>query len=209
MKKSRLFKVTTLLVPLLLFSLWSFGQALSVRGTVNDATGAPIPGVTVVVKGTSQGTITDIDGNYSLREVNNNGVLVFSFVGMTTQEIAIGGRTEIPVVLSPDYTDLEEVVVVGYGVQRKEAVTGSVVSMSGDALRDIPSSNITQALQGRMAGVEMAQTSSRPGASMQIRIRGTRSLTASNDPLIVLDGVPFVGTIGDISTNDIKSLSIY
>ena len=102
----------------------------------------------------------------------------------------------------------QEVVVVGYGTQRREAVTGSVASMSGDKIRDVPSSNITQALQGRVSGVDMEQTSTKPGATMQIRIRGTRSLNASNDPLVVLDGIPFAGSIGDISTSDIKSIDI-
>jgi TonB-dependent starch-binding outer membrane protein SusC len=134
--------------------------------------------------------------------------LVFSFVGMTTVEVPVNGQTVISVQLTEDVTDLEEVVVVGYGTQRREAVTGSVASVSGDVLREIPASNFTQALQGRIAGVEMSQTSTRPGSSMQIRIRGTRSLTASNDPLIVLDGIPFSGTISEINNNDIKSMDI-
>jgi TonB-linked SusC/RagA family outer membrane protein len=110
--------------------------------------------------------------------------------------------------MEPDVQALEELVVIGYGTQRKEAVTGSVASVRGDVLQEMPSSNITQALQGRIPGVEMAQTSSKPGAAMQIRIRGTRSLNASNDPLIVLDGIPFAGSIGDINPNDIKSIDI-
>lgn len=105
-------------------------------------------------------------------------------------------------------TKIDEVVVIGYGKQKKEAVTGSVVSVKGDVLREVPSANISQALQGRAAGVELNQTSSKPGANMQIRIRGTRSLNASNDPLVVLDGIPFPGSIGDISPNDIQSIDI-
>ena len=110
--------------------------------------------------------------------------------------------------MESDVQALEELVVIGYGTQRKEAVTGSVASVRGDVLQEMPSSNITQALQGRIPGVEMAQTSSKPGAAMQIRIRGTRSLNASNDPLVVLDGIPFAGSIGDINPNDIKSIDI-
>lgn len=105
-------------------------------------------------------------------------------------------------------TKIEEVVMIGYGTQRKEAVTGSVATVKGDALREVPSANITQALQGRTAGVDISQTSSKPGATMQIRIRGARSLTGTNDPLIVLDGIPFVGSLSDISSNDIKSIDI-
>lgn len=208
MKKSRILKVATLLLPLMLFSFWSFAQSISVQGVTKDESGSPIPGVTVVLKGTTQGTISDIDGAYTLKDVNSNGVLVFSFVGMKTQEQPINGQTVVNVVMLSDVEDLSEVVVVGYGVQRKEAVTGSVASMRGDDMRAIAASNVTQALQGRISGVEMTQSSSKPGSEMQIRIRGTRSLTASNDPLVVLDGIPFAGSIGDINPSDIKSVDI-
>ncbi len=208
MKKNRLPKVVSMIIPLLLFSICSFAQTITVSGTVTDKAGEPIPGVTVMQKETTRGTITTMNGNYSLQDVSPKGILVFSFVGMKTMEIPVNGQTVISVQLVADITDLEEVVVVGYGTQRREAVTGSVASVSGDVLREIPASNFTQALQGRIAGVEMEQTSTRPGSSMQIRIRGTRSLTASNDPLIVLDGIPFTGTISEINTNDIKSMDI-
>lgn len=208
MKKKRLLKVVSLIIPLLCFSILSFGQSLLVKGTVKDNTGSPIPGATVVLKGTTQGTITDQDGVYSLKDVSSNGVLVFSFVGMTTKEVSIAGQTSINVTLSSEVSDLDEVVVIGYGVQRKEAVTGSVASMKGDDLRGMASANITQALQGRVSGVQMDQTSTKPGATMQIRIRGTRSLNASNDPLVVLDGIPFAGSLSDIDPNSIKSIDI-
>ncbi|MBP7508772.1 MAG: TonB-dependent receptor [Prolixibacteraceae bacterium] len=208
MKSKRLLNVVLLIVPLLFFSLWSFGQSTLVKGTVKDVTGAPVPGATIVLKGTTQGTISDQDGLYSFKEATANGVLVFSFVGMVSQEIAISGRTLIDVILKPEISDLDEVVVVGYGTQRKEAVTGSVASIKGDEMRSVASSNITQALQGRISGVQMDQTSTKPGASMQIRIRGTRSLNASNDPLVVLDGIPFAGNISDIDPNTIKSIDI-
>jgi TonB-dependent starch-binding outer membrane protein SusC len=183
-------------------------QQKTVTGKVDDTTGAPLPGVSVVVKGTTNGTITDSNGKYTLANIPTNAVLQFTFVGMKAQEIALGSRTVINVTLVEESIGIEEVVAVGYGVQRKESVTGSVASMGGDKLRDVPSSNISQALQGRVSGVEMSQTSSKPGSSMQIRIRGTRSLNASNDPLVVLDGIPFAGSISDISTDDIKSIDI-
>lgn len=208
MKKIRSLQKVLLMLPLLFVSVVTFAQSTSISGIVNDPTGSPVPGVTVVIKGTTNGTITAPDGSFSLKNVDQNGILVFSFVGMKQQEIAVAGKSVINVILESEVSDLGEVVVVGYGVQRKEAVTGSVASISGDVMRDVPSSNITQALQGRISGVELAQTSSKPGAAMQIRIRGTRSLTASNDPLIVLDGIPFAGSIGDISPDDIKSLDI-
>lgn len=208
MKNKRLLKVVSLIVPLLCLSVWSFGQSIMVRGTVKDTDGSPMPGVTIVQKGTTQGTISNADGGYALKDVNAKGVLVYSFVGMKSLEIAVNNQSVIDVVMESDVASLGEVVAIGYGVQRKEAVTGSVASIGGDALRDVPATNFTQALQGRLPGVELAQNSTRPGATMQIRIRGTRSLTASNDPLIVLDGVPFVGSINEISTSDIKSMDI-
>ena len=203
MKRNRLFQVVILMVPLLLFSLWSFAQPITVQGKVKDTEGVAMPGVTVMLKGTTQGTITSMDGDYTLKEIKSDGVLVFSFIGMKTEEVAINGQATINVEMKADVSDLDEVVVIGYGVQRKEAVTGSVASMKGEVLRDVASSNITQALQGRVSGVQMDQTSTKPGAAMQIRIRGNRSLTASNDPLVVLDGIPFAGSIGDIDPNNI------
>jgi TonB-dependent starch-binding outer membrane protein SusC len=161
-----------------------------------------------LLKGTTTGTTTDSDGGYTLSLSDENAVLVFSFIGYETQEVTVGDQSVINVALLPNIASLAEVVVIGYGEQRREAVTGSVVSISGNTLREVPSANITQALQGRLPGVEMVQTSSRPGAGMQIRIRGTRSLTASNDPLVVLDGIPFAGSINDIDPNSIKSVDI-
>lgn len=208
MKKERLFRVALVMLPMLFFSLWGFGQGLSIQGSVKDESGALLPGVAVVAKGTTVGTITDVNGAYSLSVPSDAKVLVFSFIGMATLEVEIGGRTKIDVVMKDDAFSLKEVVAVGYGTQRKESVTGSVASVKGDVVREVPSANVTQALQGRVAGVEMLQTSSKPGAAMQIRIRGTRSLNASNDPLVVLDGIPFAGSIGDINPSDIKSVDI-
>ncbi|MFP9116035.1 SusC/RagA family TonB-linked outer membrane protein [Flavobacterium sp. RHBU_3] len=182
-------------------------QNISVTGTVTSAEDKlGVPGVNVVIKGTTNATTTDFDGNYTI-SVPSGTVLVFSSVGFKTQEITVTGTT-LNVTLESDTKQLEEVVVVGYGAQRKEAVTGSVVSIKGEQLREMPAANITQALQGRLAGVELAQTSTKPGATMQIRIRGTRSLNASNDPLVVLDGIPFAGSLSDLSSDDIKSIEI-
>ena len=195
-----------------LFWVWLLPVAIAqqqVSGTVTDyTTGEALPGVNILVQGTATGTITDMSGNYSLSVSSSDAVLVFSFIGYETEEVAVGNQTNIAVGLMPDLTTLSEIVVIGYGTQRAEAMTGSVASISGDAIRDVPSSNVTQALQGRVAGVELSQTSTKPGAEMQIRIRGTRSLNATNDPLVVLDGIPFSGSIGDINPNDIKSLDI-
>lgn len=139
---------------------------------------------------------------------NIKRTLVISYIGYVTQEIAIKGNTNLNIILKEDSKALEEVVVIGYGTARKSDVTGSIASVGGDKLQEMPSTNITYALQNRVAGVDMTQTSSQPGATMQIRIRGTRSLTASNDPLVVLDGIPFMGNLSDINPGDIKSMDI-
>jgi TonB-dependent starch-binding outer membrane protein SusC len=197
----------TLLLAMLISSPFLAFAQLDVKGTVTDESGIGMPGVNVVLKGTTKGTTTDSNGSYAV-SAPSDAVLVFSFVGYDTKEILVGQQSKIDIQLSPNIASLAEVVVIGYGVQRQEAVTGSVASINSNAIREVPASNFTQALQGRLAGVDMQQTSSRPGAAMQIRIRGTRSLTASNDPLIVLDGIPFAGSISDINPNDIKSIDV-
>ena len=207
MKIAKLFRSIGLLFLFSMFSLGAYAQTNSVRGVVKDGAGRTLIGVNVVELGTTNGTITDIDGNYSIK-VPAQSKLQFSYLGYETKIVEIAGKINVNVVLNEDNKVLEELVVVGYGTQRKEAITGSVASVKGDAMREIPAQNISQSLQGRVAGVEMSQTSSKPGAEMQIRIRGTRSLTASNDPLVVLDGIPFAGNISDINPNEIKSIDI-
>ena len=179
----------------------------TVTGTVSDGAG-PIPGVNVVLKGTTTGTSTDFDGNYSIN-APSSGILVFSYLGYKTQEIQINNQKQINVSLEDDLQSLSEVVVIGYGTQNKESVTGSVVSIKGGELNEVQAANFQEALQGRAPGVNITTTNTRPGSNnTQIRIRGTRSLTGSNDPLIVLNGIPFSGGLNDINTNDIESLDI-
>nr|HQH41219.1 SusC/RagA family TonB-linked outer membrane protein [Bacteroidales bacterium] len=181
---------------------------LVVTGTVTDEKGEALAGVNIIEKGTTNGTSTDVNGNYSITTITKEPVLVYSFIGYETQEIIVGNKTTINVVMRESVSGLDEVVVIGYGTARKRDVTGSVVSLSGDVMRDIPSSNISYSLQGRVPGVELSQVSTKPGASMQIRVRGTRSLNASNDPLLVVDGIPFSGSISDLNLNDIKSVDV-
>jgi len=187
--------------------LWLSAQNLTVSGKVTDKTGEGLIGVSVTEKGTNNGVATDVDGNYSL-SVSRDATLDFRYVGYTPQTASVQGKNLINVVLSEDTKALEEVVVIGYGTQRREAVTGSVSSIQGNALREVQAGNVTNALAGRLPGVVMTQTNSQPGQDMQIRIRGTRSLMATNDPLLVLDGIPFAGRIGDINPNDIKSIDV-
>ena len=201
------FRPLGLLLLLCLIPLCSIAQNIMVKGIVKDNFGEPVIGANVTEKGTTNGMITDLDGNFSLT-VQKNATLVISYIGYVTQEIAIKGNTNLNITLKEDSKALEEVVVIGYGTARKSDVTGSIASVGGDKLREMPSTNITYALQNRVAGVDMTQTSSQPGATMQIRIRGTRSLTASNDPLVVLDGIPFMGNLSDINPGDIKSMDI-
>jgi len=206
--KLRLLKPTALmLLLLLLFSVTSIAQNIIVKGRVLKEDGTPVSGASVSIKGTGNGTASNNLGEFEL-SAPGNATLVISSVDFVTQEIKVNNRTFVDVKLVSAEKSLGEVIVVGYGTQRKEAVTGSVASISGNKMREVPAPNISQALQGRLAGVEMSQTSTRPGATMQIRIRGARSLSADNNPLIVLDGIPFMGSLGDINPNDIKSVEV-
>ena len=183
-------------------------SAIKITGTVTSMTGEPIPGATIVVKGTTTGTITDNDGNYSLSNVPSDATLVFSFVGMRSMEINVDGRNFINVQLEDETIGLEEVVAIGYGSQKKRDVTGSVQSISSEELANIPVAQIGQKLQGKTAGVEILQTTGIPGQGMSIRIRGAASINASSDPLYVVDGFPIVGDISNINPDEIESISI-
>jgi TonB-linked SusC/RagA family outer membrane protein len=196
------------------FASGSYPEGLSlvqqrvITGIITESDGNPLPGVTIMEKGTTNGTLSDATGNYRITVITANPVLVFSFVGYTTVEVPVGTRSVISTSLVPSEVGLDEIVVIGYGTVKKSDLTGSVASIRGDVMRDVPASNISQALQGRISGVDMSQTSTKPGATMQIRVRGTRSLNASNDPLVVVDGIPFAGSIGDINPSYIKSVDI-
>lgn len=197
---------------------------ITVTGKVTDENNEPLPGVNVLVKGSSTGTVTDVAGNYSLNVPNENDVLVFSSIGYITQEVAVNGRTTINVALAEDVQSLEEVVVVGYGTQRKSDLTGSVSSVKGEDLEKSNANLIGQALQGRAPGVEIKTASNAPGGGMRIRIRGTNSINASSEPLYVIDGFPIVNDdltpggagnqaqspdpLSSISPNEIESIEI-
>ena len=201
------FRPLGLLLLLCLIPLCSIAQNITVKGIVKDNLGESVIGANVTEKGTTNGMITDLDGNFSLT-VQKNATLVISYIGYVTQEIAIKGNTNLNIILKEDSKALEEVVVIGYGTARKSDVTGSIASVGGDKLQEMPSTNITYALQNRVAGVDMTQTSSQPGATMQIRIRGTRSQPAPTAPLVLLEGTPFQGNLSDINPGDIKSMDI-
>ena len=201
--------VTTLLMVALAFfiAMPAYSQNIRVKGHVSDENGQPVANVSVLVKGTTNGVSGNDNGDFEI-SAPSNGTLVISAVNFLPQEVRINNKQNLIISLNSITKTESEVVVIGYGTQRREAVTGSVGSINGNTMREVPASNITQSLQGRLAGVEISQTDTKPGATMQIRIRGVRSLSANNDPLIVLDGVPFVGSIADINPNDIKSVDV-
>ena len=179
-----------------------------IKGNVTNSNRESLPGVSVVIKGTTTGTITNADGTYELPKVDENSTLVFSFVGMVSQEIKVGTQKIINIVLSDETIGVDEVVVVGYGTQRKSDVTGSVTSVSKDRFAKIPVTNAMAAIEGAVAGVTVSTTSSMPGSTPNVQIRGVNSINASTSPLNIVDGIPFDGNINYINPNDIASMEI-
>lgn len=185
----------------------AFAQSRQISGKVSDSGGSPLPGVSVTVKGTSQGSVTDASGKYSVQAVNS-AVLVFSYIGYTTQEISVGNKSTIDVSMAEDAAALSEVVVVGYGTQKKSQMTGAISQVTAKQITEMPLTNLGQALQGRAAGVDVSQSGSKPGAAPRILIRGRRSFNAGNDPLYVVDGIPLSAGYEDINPNDIQSIEV-
>ena len=181
-------------------------QQKSVSGKVADTSGGALPGVTVVVKGTTIGVITDMDGKYSLGNIPENGTLQFSFVGMKAQEIAVGGKTSINVILEEETIGIEEVVAIGYGVQKKKLVTGATSQVSGDDIHKMNSVSVLGALQSQTSGISITKISGQPGSGFKVNIRGIGT-TGSSSPLYIVDGV-VVGNIDNLNTADIESVDI-
>jgi TonB-linked SusC/RagA family outer membrane protein len=191
-----------------LFFLLSGMQSIAqVTGTVIGDDGSELPGVSVVVKGTTNGTTTDVNGKYSIN-APANATLIYSFVGYLAQDVVVGNRSIIDVTLETDAATLEEVVVVGYGTVRKSQMTGAISTVKAKDITDLPLENTQQALQGRIAGVDVMQAGSKPGTQPRVVIRGRRSFSAGNDPLYVLDGIPLSTGTGDINPNDIASMEV-
>lgn len=191
-----------------------------VSGTVTDPDGSALPGVTVLVKGTTTGTTSDLDGNYRLSVPEDGGVLVFRFIGFSATEVEIGSRSVIDVALDEDVTELSEVVVTGYGQQLKTDLTGNIAQVSGDDIQNLPVPNFEEAMQGRATGVHIESSNGKLGQGIKVRIRGSSSITADNQPLFVVDGVPIttqnvgnpveaaVNPLSDINPNDIASIEV-
>lgn len=211
----------TLLIFYLMLSAWmGYAQERRITGTmVSGEDGTPLPGVNVLVKGTTQGSVTDADGRYTLDVPASGTVLVFSFIGMITQEVVIDQRSVIDVQLQSDVQQLSEVVVVGYGTQLKQDLTGNIAKVSGEVIQNIPVTTVEQALQGRAAGVLVTSQNGKLGQGMNIRIRGSSSISASNEPLYVIDGLivttdnlssnaAATNPLADLNYNDIQSIEI-
>ncbi|SHH71702.1 TonB-linked outer membrane protein, SusC/RagA family [Wenyingzhuangia marina] len=183
-------------------------QSKTVSGTVTTKDSElPLPGATVMVKGTSNGTLTDFDGNYSLNITSENPTLIFSYVGYITQEVLVGNRKVVNFVMEGDEYKLDEVVVIGYGTTKKSDLTGAVVTLGGDELRERPVSNVAEALQGRMAGVQVTSTDGSPDSEINIRVRGGGSLTQDASPLVIVDGFP-VNSISDVAPSNIENITV-
>jgi TonB-linked SusC/RagA family outer membrane protein len=183
-------------------------QEQTVTGTVKSDDQSPLPGVYVLVKGTSSGSVTDADGMFKI-VAPTDATLVFSFIGMRNQEVPLAGRTSIDVIMETDIEQLDEVVVVGYGTQKKRDVTGSMASISGKEFKGQPVTGLAQSMQGRAAGVQVSQISSAPGGGVSVRIRGGNSINANSEPLYVIDGFPVLNEAGPtINPNDIESIDI-
>ena len=204
MRKLRLL-FTCLLTFLALGS--ALAQTINVKGKVTDAnTGESVPFASIQVKGTMTGTATDADGNYTI-DVPRNAVLIFSSIGYLNQEAAVEGRGVVNILLAPDTESLEELVVVAYGVAKRESVTGAISTVKSDAIDKRPVTSVSNVLEGMSTGV-LALPGGDPGSDASIRIRGVGSVTGSNSPLYVIDGVPFGGNISDLNPNDIESLTV-
>lgn len=195
------------LIALLLFIISGVYAQNTIQGVVTDHEGTPIPGANVVIKGTTQGTVTDLDGNYTLENVSQNSVLVYSFIGMLTEEIIVGEKTQIDISLVPDIMDLEGVVVIGYGSVKRKDLTGSVATVNSEEITKLPTSSPIEALQGKVTGMDIVRESGSAGSGIKVLIRGTRSINGDNEPLYIVDGIQGA-SISDLNPGDIESINV-
>ena len=179
-----------------------------VTGKVIDEKGEAVIGATVLVKGTTNGTITDVDGIFTLDNVPSDALIAISYIGYQDRELSVKDKQSVNVTLSEDSKQLDEVVVVGYGSVKKRDLTGSVASLNAETISAVPATTAAEALQGRASGVVVSTSNWSPGSSPSVLIRGKRSINASNDPLFVIDGIPVTGGMGEISPADIESMEV-
>jgi len=193
---------------LFIFSFSALAQEYTITGNVTSAQdGLPIPTVNILVKNTNNGAVTDFDGNYSISNVPQGGVLVFSYLGFETKEVVVTNDNPLNVVLSEDAQALEEVVVIGYGSQRKELVSGAYTSLDSDKIVEANPARIEEALKGSVAGVQVTSNSGSPGAALNIRIRGITT-NGDNSPLVIVDGVNIGNDLSIIDPNDVAKIDI-
>ena len=196
------------LLSLSLSPLFAQNAGTVVTGKVTDqVSGSAMPGVNVLVKNSTIGTVTDVDGNYSIQVAATDAVLIFSFIGYSSQEVAVNGKSTVYVSLSEDVQNLSEVVVVGYGTKQKRSVTSSITKLDNEKLSQVPNARVENTLAGRMAGVQVTNTRNTPGEAPKIRVRGFGSISAGNDPLVVIDGFPG-GDLAQLNMNDIESIEV-
>ena len=217
--KTNYYRCRSLISIVLLLSIsWiSYAQSkVKVKGKVVDEKGEVVPGASIVLKGTTRGIVTDVNGDFVLEVPDNKSILVVSYLGYEPQEVQVGNKTTLDIVLSSKVNELDQLVVIGYGTQRKSDLTGSVSSIKRDQLLERPAASLNQALTGRMAGVQVNNNSGRPGGRTTVRVRGFSSINSSNNPLYVVDGVmlpqnnqaQFSNAIDYINPNDIASVEV-
>jgi TonB-linked SusC/RagA family outer membrane protein len=205
-------KLLASFIIMLLTCAMVFSQERAISGTVVDANGIALPGVSVVLKGTSTGIVSDVDGKYSIKVPGKDAVLTFNYIGYKSIEVVAGEQTTVNITLQEEITELDQVVVVGYGVQKKSDLTGAVASVTSDQLTKTPSTGAVQALQGKAAGVQVFNSSGMPGASITVRVRGINTITKKDEwsgvsgPIYIIDGVP--GDINSINQNDIEHIEV-
>ena len=186
--------------------LLSLAQTHQVSGIVKDVTGEPVIGVNVSVQGTGNGSITDLDGKFAIPNVKEKDVLIVSYIGYLTQSIPVGKQTSFTITLKEDAQALDEVVVIGYGTVKKRDLTGAVASMKNEDVTVAPTSNVMEALQGKIAGMDIVKSSGQVGEDVSILLRGSRSIYGSNEPLFIIDGIP--GSYSQVNPSDIESVDV-
>ncbi|MDU1904200.1 MAG: TonB-dependent receptor [Dysgonomonas sp.] len=206
--KRKVSKKIFLLTFFCFISVAFINAQINILGTVTDSKNEPMIGISVKLKNSTKGTITDLDGKYSIEVPDSKSVLVFSFISYKTKEVAVGNQRIVDVVLEEDTETLDEVVVVGYGTQKKSDLTGGISSVSSDKIDKIPAVTLGQRLQGQVAGLNVTSSNYQPGEDAKFSIRGQKSLSGSNDPLIILDGIPFNGSMTEIDQNSVDNISV-
>jgi len=201
----RFFLMSFVFVLTLTSQIFAQQATKTVSGTIRDDAGQTLPGVSVSVKGTTTGTVADVSGHYTIK-VSADATLVFSFIGYTAVEEKVGNRTNIDVTLKESQKNLDEVVVIGYGTVRRGDLTGAVSSVSGKDIAAVPVTNVAQAMQGKLPGVNITSQDGRPGGNINIRVRGGTSISQSNQALVLIDGVP--GNLNDIPGDQVESVDV-